>query len=119
MPSHLTDVSPSKLFVACLCAQWCGTCESYRATFDQLQAEFPQVQWRWIDIEDEAELVDPIDIENFPTLLMGRGLQLCFFGTVTPHADTLRRLVQSQLDQPSAPPLTDSEAAKLLQRILR
>ena len=117
MPSRSSTSITPPLLVACLCAQWCVTCNSYRATFDQLQTEFPQVQWRWIDIEDEADLVDPVDVENFPTVLMGYGTQLCFFGTLTPHIETLRRLVQNQLDNPSSSQ-RDKSAEALLCRVL-
>lgn len=52
----------------------------------------------WIDIEDEADLIDPIEVENFPTLLLATPTAVGFFGTMTPHIDTLRRLVRSQLE---------------------
>ena len=52
----------------------------------------------WIDIEDEAELVGAIDVENFPTLLIARGSEVLFFGTVTPHLSTLARLVQAAVE---------------------
>jgi thiol-disulfide isomerase/thioredoxin len=85
------------LVVACLCAQWCGTCGSYRSVFAQLEAEFPDCRFVWIDVEDQADVVDPIEVENFPTLLIAAGAQALFFGTVTPHVDTARRLIQAQL----------------------
>jgi hypothetical protein len=34
-------------------------------------------------------------VENFPTLLIATGGQARFFGTITPHIETLRRLIQS------------------------
>lgn len=83
------------LLVACLCAQWCGTCKDYAPLFASLQADFPGATFRWIDIEDESELVDPIEVENFPTLLIATGGQARFFGTITPHIETLKRLIQS------------------------
>lgn len=88
------------LTVACLCAEWCGTCRDYRAVFDQVVTGRPDaaVRGRWIDVEDEADLVGAIDVDNFPTLLIARGGEVLFFGTVTPHASTLARLVQSALD---------------------
>jgi thioredoxin 1 len=92
MPPALT---PTPLLVACLCAQWCGTCEDYRPLFAQLETEFADARFVWVDIEDEAELVDPIEVENFPTLLIAVAAQARFFGTVTPHIETLRRLIQS------------------------
>jgi len=110
------ETDPTPLTVVCLCAQWCGTCNTYRATFEQMRSEFPLLQWRWIDIEDEAELVDPVDVENFPTVLIGQGEQLRFFGTITPHAETLRRLVQSHLEH-AGTVQNDADARGLLDRV--
>jgi thioredoxin 1 len=108
-----------EFIVACLCAQWCGTCREYQPLFQQLQAQFPQVRFLWIDIEDEADLVDPIEVENFPTLLIARDSQPLFFGTVTPHMPTLERLLRSTLE-PDAPALApDAERDALAQRLWR
>lgn len=112
MPHH-----NSAALVACLCAQWCQTCDAYRALFDALRARHPQVRFVWVDIEDQADLVDPVEVENFPTLLIGVGSQLRFFGTVMPHADTLARMVQTQL-APDAPAAASApEVQMLLDRI--
>jgi len=105
------------LLIACLCAQWCGTCRDYRPLFDQLQAEFGAAHFVWVDVEDEADLVDPIDVEDFPTLLIASDGQARFFGTLTPHLETLRRLVQAQLDSPS-PAHADAIVQALAQRLL-
>ena len=86
------------LLVACLCADWCGTCRDYLATFEQMQAQYPEAHFVWIDVENEAGLVDPIEVENFPTLLIARQGQAMFFGTVTPHMETLQRLIRRQLE---------------------
>ncbi|WP_168224738.1 thioredoxin family protein [Rhodoferax aquaticus] len=93
-PTSDAPATPPKLLVACLCAAWCGACREYQPLFAQLAAEFPQVQFRWVDIEDESDAVDPVEVENFPTLLLAYPGEARFFGTVTPHLDTLRRLVQ-------------------------
>ena len=114
--SSPSSQAPS-LLIACLCAQWCGTCRDYRPLFDQLQAEFGVARFAWVDVEDEADLVDPVDVEDFPTLLIASGGQARFFGTLTPHLETLRRLVQSQLDSPSTP-LPDATVQALTQRLL-
>jgi thiol-disulfide isomerase/thioredoxin len=83
--------------VVCLCADWCGTCREYRAHFELLQTQFPQACFQWIDVEDDADLVDPIEVENFPTLLIATASEVKFFGTVTPHVETLQRLIRTQL----------------------
>ncbi len=90
------------LLVACLCAQWCGTCKDYAPLFESLRSEFPQATFRWIDIEDESDVVDPIEVEDFPTLLIASAGQARFFGPVMPHIETVRRLIQSQQGQSGA-----------------
>ena len=84
--------------MACLCAQWCDTCRDYLPVFEACAAGFgAQVQPLWIDIEDDAELVDGIDVENFPTLLLAHGDALLFLGPITPQPQTLARLVARAL----------------------
>lgn len=116
--TNATSPSPPHLLVACLCAQWCGTCRDYRPLFDQLQAEFADAKFVWIDIEDEADLVDPVEVDNFPTLLVVADGQARFFGTLTPHIDTLRRILQTQLSAQRAPSV-EPQAQALAQRVLQ
>jgi thioredoxin 1 len=111
-----TDLDPPML-VACLCAQWCGTCRDYAAVFAQVQAGFPSARFVPIDIEDEADLLDGVEIENFPTLLIARGDRLLFFGTITPHAQTLARLVQTALADALPPPAADAAIDALALRV--
>jgi hypothetical protein len=79
--------------VACLCAQWCGTCREYRAAFDALCRTNPCDAYAWIDIEDDAEWTGELEVENFPTLLIAHGNTVHFFGTVPPYAETIARLI--------------------------
>ncbi len=89
------------LLVACLCAQWCRTCDAYRDTLasvrDALPPDAPATRFLWVDIEDESELVGDLDIEDFPTLLLARGDAVLFFGPLLPHAQTLDRLLRNAL----------------------
>ena len=90
-----TRLESSHWLVACLCAAWCGTCTSYKKNFDELAASHPDKCFAWIDIEDHAELVDELDIENFPTLLIQRGDDVAFLGTMLPDVSQLKRLLAS------------------------
>lgn len=80
--------------VVCLCAAWCGTCREYAAAFASLASRYPQTRLHWIDVEDEADLLGDLDVENFPTLLIGVAGQPVFFGVLLPHIQTLERLMQ-------------------------
>jgi thioredoxin 1 len=86
------------LDIACLCAAWCGTCTAYEATFAELKAAWPGHRLRWIDIEDEADLVGDIDVETFPTLLVAHAGQVLFAGPVLPRLSDAQRLVEAQLE---------------------
>lgn len=83
--------------VACLCAAWCGTCGAYRASFDDLAARHPDKHFVWIDIEDQADVVGDLDVDNFPTLLIQRHDVVAFFGTMLPDPALAERLIQAQV----------------------
>ena len=71
----------------------------------------------WVDIEDHDEVLGPVDVLNFPTLLIARAEQVLFFGAVTPHAQTLVRLVQGALEGSVAQAAQDAESQALAARI--
>ena len=89
-------LAQDRWIVACLCAAWCGTCASYRATFEELAARHPDKYFLWVDIEDHADVVGDLDVENFPTLLIQRHEHVAFFGTMLPDANVAHRLVLAQ-----------------------
>lgn len=108
---------PASVLVVCLCAEWCGVCRDYSDRFAQVQANFPQAQFLWIDVEDEADLMHPLDVENFPTLLIAVGDAPRFFGPLTPQVETLERLIRAQIEHPDAPALANRAVADLVARI--
>jgi thioredoxin-like negative regulator of GroEL len=120
--SDADTAASAPLWLACLCAGWCRTCDAYQPVLEQVAAEFkarlPQLKVRWIDIEDESDLVGDCDIQTFPTLAIVDPEGVRFFGTVTPHAETLARLLRSHLSEDevshqSVPPEVAALAAQL------
>jgi len=105
------------LDVICLCAQWCGTCRDYAGPFEQIGKTFAHVRFTWIDIEDEADLVDPIEVETFPALLIARQGKPIFFGPLLPHIETLERLVRNTLTSDGALALDDLALLGLMARL--
>jgi len=101
VPAHFSQLAAAlttnKWVVACLCAAWCDVCKQYRAGFDALAALHPEQQFVWIDIEDQADLVGDLDVENFPTILMQQGDTVAFYGTMLPEPRQVSRLLQVQL----------------------
>jgi hypothetical protein len=55
---------------------------------------FPRAEFRWVDIEDDAEAVEEIEVDNFPTILVRRGGETLFQGVLLPHHSHLERLLQ-------------------------
>lgn len=108
---------PGNLLVVCLCADWCGVCREYLPRFQAVQAKFPQAHYLWIDVEDEADLLHPLDVENFPTLLLAVGNEPRFFGPVPPQPEMLERLIRAQIDNACAPALADPAITALVSRI--
>ncbi|MFN3888401.1 MAG: thioredoxin family protein [Aquabacterium sp.] len=90
------------LDVVCLCAAWCGTCREYEAAFAELQQGAPGHRYRWIDIEDEAELVGDIDVETFPTLMVAWQGRVLFAGPVLPRVGDAQRLLAVQAERAAA-----------------
>jgi thioredoxin 1 len=90
--------------VSCLCAEWCDTCVEYRPGFLALREKFPGVDFRWIDIEDQADEVGDLEVENFPTIRVTREQggkeHVLFHGVQLPIHSHLERLLQELLATP-------------------
>lgn len=112
---------PAALHVACLCAAWCRTCDAYRPVFEQavaaLRAEHPALHARWIDIEDDAELVGDFDVETFPTLVVADAERVRFAGPLTPQPETLLRVLHATLANAAAPGQPDAAVNAFAERL--
>jgi thioredoxin 1 len=89
--------------VACLCAEWCGTCRTYREDFAHLAEKYPAHTFVWLDIEDDTDLVGDLDIETFPTVLVARRDDVVFGGILLPHIQHLDRLLGTLGDRKPLP----------------
>jgi len=108
---------PDVWHVICLCADWCGVCGDYRDTFERAKRANPQARFSWVDIEDEAEVMGDVDVETFPTLLIGHRSKAHFLGPVLPSAEHISRLLAS-LRAASPPPTAGPQADSLLKRLM-
>lgn len=90
-PNAATDL----WWAICLCPDWCGACRDYRPLFDALARSHPGVRFEWVDIEDEADIAGTLELETFPTLLIGHRSRALFLGPLLPRAPVLKRLLSS------------------------
>jgi len=98
--------------VYCLCAEWCGVCREWRARFDTLAAAHPQDQFVWVDVDAQEEVLDILDIQTFPVLLIAQDGEPLFCGPVQPTVAVAARLLQG-LQRPAAG--VDPAAQQLLE----
>jgi thioredoxin 1 len=94
---------PATMLVACLCAEWCGTCREYRVMFETLSQAHPEACFVWVDVETHSELVDDFDVENFPTILIEDGVSTRFFGTVLPQPRIVERMIEEFASENGSP----------------
>lgn len=98
-PQLARALDEGRWVVACLCAAWCDVCKQYRQGFEALAAEHPEQQFVWIDIEDQADLLGDLDVENFPTILIQHRDIVVFYGTMLPEPRQVARLLEAQLSR--------------------
>lgn len=102
--------------VICLCAEWCVVCNQYRPQFDALAAQYPNVRFSWVDVEDEEAAMGDYDVETFPTLLISEGDEVRFLGPVLPQVAVVGQLLKRLMPERALTP--DTEASALLQRLV-
>jgi thiol-disulfide isomerase/thioredoxin len=92
-------MNDERLLVACLCAQWCGVCREYETVFAEVAREHAAAAiWIWVDIEDHEAVIDGVDVDDFPTLLIaGADDSVLFFGPLGPQRQMLVRLLQAAI----------------------
>ena len=108
-------------WVVALCAEWCNVCREWRSVFNETARARGDLHFAWVDVEDESDAMGDVDIETFPTVLVGRGDEALFLGPVQPSAAQLSRLLSSlkhaQTDEALSRPPVSAEARPLLARL--
>lgn len=117
----LDEAASSRWWVIALCAEWCNVCREWRSVFNDIATSRTDMHFAWVDVEDEADAMGDLDIETFPTVLVGHGDEALFLGPVQPQPAQLARLLSSlkhaQTDEALSRPAVSSEASSLLARL--
>jgi thioredoxin 1 len=88
--------------VYCLCAEWCGVCREWRAAFNAQAAAHAADRFEWIDVDAHEEVLDAVEIEAFPVMLIAEQGRVLFFGAIEPSGGILARLLD-RVEHPAAP----------------
>ncbi|CAM5510026.1 thioredoxin family protein [Thauera sp. 28] len=122
LPNH-PRLNDAPLVVMALCANWCGTCRDFQAVLTRIALAHPEIVFAWADIEDDAELVGDIDVDDFPTLAVFKAGQPLHFGASLPIEAVvtrlLARLAQSSATPTAAPSVIPSAVRELGARLSR
>ena len=118
LPGH-PRLGTAALVVVAFCADWCGTCREFRPVLERIAAAHPDWLFAWADIEDDADLVGDIDVDNFPTLAVFRNGVAVHFGVSLPLDQIVTRMLQSVAEaegRPAAVPDAVTEMGARLRR---
>ena len=71
--------NPGKLIVLDFKSTWCGPCKALKPFLEYLQAEYPNVVFQEIDIEDEdvSGITEKFEIAKVPTLIYMKNGIIC------------------------------------------
>lgn len=112
------DAHPEPWWVVCLCAAWCGACREWQPLFANYARAHPGLQVAWVDVEDEDDAMGDMDIETFPTVLVGHSGRALHCAPIAPNEQALAHLVKrlQALAQPFA--AVPAEAQATFERLL-
>ena len=113
----MTGDEQATWWVACLCAAWCGVCRDWLPLFTAQARAHPAMHFAWVDVEDEDDTMGDVDIETFPTLLVGRGDEVLYLAPIPPMPSQFTRLLARLQAQPQPDPGLPAHAGALLQRL--
>ena len=88
-----TQLQQGQRLVACLCAQWCSSCQAWLTDFSTLSKDFPADCFVWVDIEDHSDLVAEIELEMLPVLLIQDSESVYFLGPIQPRLEQVARIL--------------------------
>ena len=116
-PRDPSVAAPDEWLVACLCADWCRICQDWQPEFERIASRLAgSARIMWVDIEDDEDLLGAVEVDDFPTLLVARGDEVLFFGTIrADERSIVQRLERAQ--QGDSHPVQDPRLQGLPQRL--
>lgn len=63
----------SKLKVMYFSAPWCGPCKAFKPVFNEVVAEFNDIDIQHVDVDEESQLAAEHAIRSIPTVIFKKG----------------------------------------------
>lgn len=51
-------------------ADWCGPCKTQDPILDEIEADYPDVDFEKVDVDDEQEIANQYQVRSLPTLIV-------------------------------------------------
>lgn len=51
-------------------ADWCGPCKTQDPILDDIEADYPDVDFEKVDVDDEQEIANQYQVRSLPTLIV-------------------------------------------------
>ena len=89
--------TPDKLILVDFFATWCGPCKMLAPVLEEVSADYPEVTFVKVDVDESEELARRYGIRVIPTLVLLRNGEVLLTETGYKDADALRALVDGAL----------------------
>lgn len=90
--SEFTGVK-DKLVVLDFWATWCGPCRMLAPVLEEIEAEYPEVAFGRVNVDEEAELAQMFKIVSIPTLVFMKNGEIIKKSVGYLDADALRAVL--------------------------
>ncbi len=114
------DVAPEfdgVLWVACLCAEWCHICRDMRPNLTVDSRLSSKVRLLWVDIEQHADLLGELEVEQFPSYLIAKDSEVLLFAQGPVRADSLMNFIAPYVARPIRPQQVAKEVQQAYEAI--
>jgi len=69
------------ILVAYFGAQWCGPCKSFSQVFAKVAADYPDVAFAKIDVDEQPDLAQEFSVQQVPAIMIFRNGVMVFADT--------------------------------------